>query len=108
MQCPRKTKISARLFPPIFAAKQVQPLHVNSSLRNLFSMTAVARLLVKLGLILIVAGGLVYLLGRLGISLGSMPGDLTCRRKNFTIFFPLGTSVLLSVLLTLLFYRSEE
>lgn len=67
-------------------------------------MNAIARLLVKLGLILIVAGGLVYLLGRLGISLGSMPGDMTWRRKNFTVFFPLGTSILLSILLTLLFW----
>jgi len=67
-------------------------------------MTAVARLLVKLGLILIVAGGLVYLLGRLGISLGSMPGDLTWRRKNVTVYFPIGTSILLSIVLTLLFW----
>ncbi len=67
-------------------------------------MNAVARLLVKLGIVLIVAGGLVYLLGRLGISLGSMPGDLTWRRKNVTVFFPLGTSILLSILLTLLFW----
>jgi len=67
-------------------------------------MTAVARLLVKLGLVLVVAGGLVYLLGKLGIPLGNMPGDLTWRRKHFTVFFPLGTSILLSVLLTLLFY----
>jgi hypothetical protein len=67
-------------------------------------MTAIARLLVKLGLLLVVAGGLVYLLGRFGISFGSIPGDLTWRRKNFTIFFPLGTSILLSVLLTLLLY----
>jgi len=67
-------------------------------------MTAVARLLVKLGLILIVAGGFVYLLGRLGISLGSMPGDLTWRRKNVTVYFPIGTSILLSIVLTLLFW----
>ena len=67
-------------------------------------MTAVARLLVKLGIILIVAGGLVYLLGRLGISLGNMPGDLTWRRRNVTVYFPIGTSILLSVLLTLLFW----
>ena len=67
-------------------------------------MTAVARLLVKLGVGLIVAGGLVYLLGRLGISLGNMPGDLAWRRKNVTVFFPIGTSILLSILLTLLFW----
>jgi len=67
-------------------------------------MTAVARLLVKLGVVLIVAGGLLYLLGRLGISLGTMPGDLTWRRRNVTVFFPIGTSILLSILLTLLFW----
>ena len=63
-----------------------------ASLRNLFLVTAVARLLVKVGVVLIVAGGLVYLLGRLGISFGSMPGDLTWRRKHVTVFFPIGTS----------------
>jgi hypothetical protein len=67
-------------------------------------MTAVARLLVRLGIVLIVVGGLVYLLGRLGISFGSMPGDLTWRRRNVTVYFPIGTSILLSVLLTLLFW----
>jgi hypothetical protein len=67
-------------------------------------MTSIARLLVKLGLILIVTGGLVYLLGRLGVSFGSMPGDLAWRRKNITVFFPIGTSILLSLLLTLLFW----
>jgi hypothetical protein len=67
-------------------------------------MTAIARLLVKLGLILLVAGGLVYLLGRVGISFGGMPGDFAWRRKNVTVFFPLGTSILLSVLLTLIFW----
>jgi hypothetical protein len=87
----------------------VRPTYVNNapgdlSPRSLYSMTAVARLLLKLGIILIVAGGLVYLLGRLGINFGSMPGDLTWRQKNVTVFVPIGTSILLSVLLTLLFW----
>jgi len=67
-------------------------------------MTSLARLLVQIGLILIVAGGVIFLLGRFGISLGSMPGDLAWRRKNVTVFFPLGTSIAISVLLTLLFW----
>ncbi len=67
-------------------------------------MSSLARLLVQIGLILIVAGGVIFLLGRLGISLGSMPGDLTWRRRNVTVFFPLGTSILVSLLLTLLFW----
>ncbi len=67
-------------------------------------MIPLARLLVKLGLLLIVAGGVVYLVGRLGIPLGRMPGDLTLRRKNVVVYFPLATSIVLSILLTLLFY----
>jgi hypothetical protein len=67
-------------------------------------MTSLARLLIQMGLILIVAGGVIFLLGRFGISLGSMPGDLTWRRRNVTVFFPLGTSIIVSILLTLLFW----
>ena len=67
-------------------------------------MTSLGRLLIQLGLILVVAGGVVFLLGRFGISLGSMPGDLTWRRKSVTVFFPLGTSIVISILLTLLFW----
>ncbi|HZD48376.1 MAG TPA: DUF2905 domain-containing protein [Silvibacterium sp.] len=67
-------------------------------------MTSLARLLVQIGLILIVAGGVIFLLGRIGISLGSIPGDLTWRRRNVTVFFPLGTSIVVSILLTLLFW----
>lgn len=67
-------------------------------------MSSLARLLIQIGLILIVAGGVIFLLGRLGISLGSMPGDLTWRRRNVTVFFPIGTSILVSLLLTLLFW----
>jgi Protein of unknown function (DUF2905) len=63
-----------------------------------------ARLLVKLGLLLIVAGGVIYALDRFGIRIGHLPGDLAWRRKNFAVFFPLGTSLLLSILLTLFFY----
>lgn len=68
------------------------------------NMSSLARLLVHIGLILIVAGGVIYLLGRFGISLGSLPGDLTWRRKNVTVFFPLGTSIAVSILLTLLLW----
>jgi uncharacterized membrane protein len=67
-------------------------------------MPTLARVLVKLGVLLIVAGGVVYLLGRFGISFGRLPGDFSWRRKNVSVYFPLGTSILLSVLLTLILY----
>jgi hypothetical protein len=67
-------------------------------------MPGLARLLVKLGLLLICAGGVVYLLGFMGISFGRLPGDFAWRRKNVSVYFPLGTSILLSILLTLILY----
>lgn len=67
-------------------------------------MSGLARLLIKLGLLLIVAGGVVYLLGRIGITPGRLPGDIAWKRKNVAVYFPLGTSILLSILLSLIFY----
>jgi hypothetical protein len=64
-------------------------------------MTNLARIFLTLGIIFIVIGGLVYVLGRFGIQLGRLPGDIRIERGNFTCIFPLATSILLSVLLTL-------
>lgn len=62
------------------------------------------RLLVSIGLVFVVAGLLVMALGRLGLPLGRLPGDLSYRGKGVQIFAPLGTSLLLSILLSLILY----
>ena len=67
-------------------------------------MNDLGRLLIGLGLVLLIAGGLLLLLGRTGIPLGKLPGDISYRGKNLSVYFPIGTSVLLSVLLSLVFY----
>lgn len=67
-------------------------------------MSGLARLLITLGLLLLVAGGAVYLLGILGISFGHLPGDFAWRRKNVSVYLPLGTCVVISLLLTLILY----
>ena len=67
-------------------------------------MNDLGRLLVGLGLVLLVAGGLLLLLGRTGFPLGRLPGDISYRGKNVNVYFPLGTSILLSVVLSLVFY----
>jgi Protein of unknown function (DUF2905) len=67
-------------------------------------MNDLGRLLIGLGLVLLVAGGLLLLLGRTGIPLGRLPGDISYRGKNLSVYFPLGTSVLVSILLSLVFY----
>ena len=72
--------------------------------RKIEGMNDLGRLLVGLGLVLLVAGGLLLLLGRTGFPLGKLPGDISYRGKNVSVYFPLGTSILLSVLLSVVFY----
>jgi len=67
-------------------------------------MNDLGRLLIGVGLVLLIAGGLLLLLGRTGIPLGRLPGDISYRSKNVSVYFPLGTSIVLSVLLSLVFY----
>ncbi len=58
------------------------------------------KLVLILGLVIAAVG----LLMMAGLPLGRLPGDFTVRRGTFTFYFPLATSILLSLLLTLLFY----
>lgn len=62
------------------------------------------RILVVLGIALVVLGGVVMLLGRSGLPLGRLPGDFLYRGKGTTFYFPLATSILVSVVLSLLFF----
>lgn len=60
------------------------------------------RTLIWLGGLLVAAGAAVMLLEKLNIRPGRLPGDLVWRGKQTTIYFPIATCVLLSVILTLL------
>ena len=62
------------------------------------------KLLVILGATLVVAGLVVMLLGRLNFPLGRLPGDILYRGKHTTVYFPLATSVVVSVVLSILLY----
>ena len=61
-------------------------------------------MLVVLGVALVVIGAIIMLLGRTGLPLGRLPGDILYRGKNTTFYFPLATSIVLSVVLSLIFY----
>lgn len=56
------------------------------------------------GLVLLAAGVIVTLAERGGVRLGQLPGDVVWRGKNSTVYFPVVTSLLLSVLLTLVMW----
>jgi uncharacterized protein HemY len=57
------------------------------------------RVLIVIGVLLVAAG----LLINLGLPLGRLPGDFTIRRGNFSFHFPLATSIIASIILTLIF-----
>jgi hypothetical protein len=59
------------------------------------------RVLLGVGLVLVVLGGLMLLGERLG--LGRLPGDVVFKRKNVSIYLPIATSLLISLVLTLVF-----
>lgn len=67
-------------------------------------MSELGKLLIGLGLVLVVAGGVVMLLGRTNVPLGRLPGDIVYRGKHTTFYFPLATSVVVSVVLTIMMY----
>lgn len=60
------------------------------------------RLLIILGIGLLVAGLLWPLLAKLG--LGRLPGDIAIKKDNFTFYFPITTSIVVSLLLTLILW----
>ena len=65
-------------------------------------MENLARYLVIGGIILILIGGGLYLASKLGIPFGRLPGDIRIERGNGAFYFPVVTSCLLSILLTIL------
>ncbi|MGA8300846.1 MAG: DUF2905 domain-containing protein [Terriglobales bacterium] len=67
-------------------------------------MAEMGRILVILGIALVVIGGIVMLLGRTGLPLGRLPGDITYRGKNTTFYFPLASSILISVVLSIVMF----
>jgi hypothetical protein len=67
-------------------------------------MHDLGRMLVGLGLLLLVVGGLILLLGKTGLPLGRLPGDIAYRGKSVSFYFPLASSILISIVLSLIFY----
>ena len=67
-------------------------------------MGDLGKLLVLLGGTIVIIGLVMILLGRSNLPLGRLPGDIVYRGKNTTFYFPLATSILISVVLSFLLY----
>lgn len=67
-------------------------------------MADLGKVLIVAGALAIVAGVAFVLLGRAHVPLGRLPGDIVYRGKNSTFYFPLATSILVSVVLSVVLY----
>jgi hypothetical protein len=66
-------------------------------------MLSFGRLLILLGAVFLLTGGVIYLLGRSGVTFPNLPGNIRLQLGNSTCLIALGVSLLLSILLTVVF-----
>jgi hypothetical protein len=66
-------------------------------------MQDIGKLFIFIGIISIAVGSLLLLSGKISW-LGKLPGDIMIQRKNFTFYFPLAMSIIISVILSLIFW----
>jgi hypothetical protein len=67
-------------------------------------VTDLGKLVLGLGLVLVVIGAVLMLAGRIGLPLGRLPGDFAWRGRNTQVYFPLGTCILISIVLTVVLW----
>jgi hypothetical protein len=67
-------------------------------------MGGLGRALVIMGAVVVFVGLALMLAGRFNLPLGRLPGDITYRGKNTVVYFPITTSIIVSVVLSLLMY----
>jgi len=68
----------------------------------MFAVGALGKLLILIG-VFIVAIGVLLLIGEKIPWIGKLPGDIVIKKEKFTFYFPITTSIILSILVTLLF-----
>ena len=67
-------------------------------------MNEIGKALVGIGILCALVGALLLVAGRIGLPLGKLPGDISYRGKSFTVFAPLGTSIVVSLVLSGILY----
>ncbi len=66
-------------------------------------MTELAKVIIILGIVLIIVGLIMLFIQKVPF-LGKLPGDIIIKKENFTFYFPLATSVIISIIVSLILY----
>lgn len=66
-------------------------------------MTTIAKTLILVGIVFLIVGAGLYLLGKIP-GVGRLPGDIVIKKQNFTFYFPLTTSIIISIILSFILF----
>ncbi len=67
-------------------------------------MTDLGKVLIFMGALMAIVGVVLVLSGRMHLPIGRLPGDIVYRGKNSTVYFPIVTSIVISILLSVILY----
>jgi len=67
-------------------------------------MNNLAKLLIIFGIISLLIGLFLLFIKKLPFNLGKLPGDIIIKKENFTFYFPLATSIIISIILSIIFW----
>lgn len=87
--------------------KNILPLLLISIIYNLEQFSGIGKILLFTGLAITIIGALILAFGKIPF-LGKLPGDIIVEKKNFTFYFPLATSIILSILISLFLYLIKK
>ncbi len=66
-------------------------------------MEGIGKSLILIGIFIVIVGLIIMFFEKLPFGLGKLPGDIYIKRDNFVFYFPLATSILISIFLSLIF-----
>jgi heme/copper-type cytochrome/quinol oxidase subunit 2 len=67
-------------------------------------MSEIGKSIIILGIIIVIIGVILLFIDKLPFNLGRLPGDIAIKKENFSFYFPITTSILISIVLSVLFY----
>ncbi|TNF45393.1 MAG: DUF2905 domain-containing protein [Epsilonproteobacteria bacterium] len=67
-------------------------------------MAELGKIIIFIGMMTVIIGVLLLFSDKLPFNLGRLPGDIAVKKENFSFYFPITTSILISIVLSLLFY----
>ena len=68
------------------------------------NMAEIGKSIIFIGIIIVIIGVVLLYSDRLPFNLGKLPGDISYKKENFSFYFPITTSIIISIVLSLVFY----